>query len=115
MTAENQKRNPWETNKMVNDLILFRIFIKRNLLIYIGVCAIVFGVCAYYYQKHTLYESSITFLVNSTSLAEVLWDRNSDGPIEVVNDDRGYNRINQIIYSSQMIDYLIETFSLYKH
>jgi hypothetical protein len=45
----------------------------------------------------------------------MLWTNGSDGPIEVVNDERGFNRINQIIYSSQMIDYLIEKFSLYKH
>ncbi len=31
------------------------------------------------------------------------------------NDDRGFNRINQIIYSSQMMDYLINKFDLFTH
>jgi hypothetical protein len=115
MYAESPKRNSWETSPVMNDLIQLRVFIRKNLLVFTCCCALIFGVTAFLYQKHTVYVSSITFLVNSSSLAEVLWDRGAEGPIEVVNDDKGYNRINQIIYSSQMIDYLIQKFSLYKH
>ena len=115
MTTEHPKRNHWETSSAMFDLILVASFIKKRIFLFLGICAIVFISAAFFYQKHTAYISRITFLVNSSNLAEVLWDRNADGPIEVVNDDRGYNRINQIMYSSQMIDYLIEKFSLYKH
>jgi hypothetical protein len=115
MTLQTPKRNPLETNPLVNDLIRLKSFVRQHLLIFVFICATVFGICAYFYQKHTVYVSSITFLVNSSNVADVLWDRSADGPIEVVNDDRGYNRINQIIYSSQMIDFLIEKFDLYKH
>lgn len=69
----------------------------------------------YTYHTHSYYTSHITFLVNSTNIAEVLWDRNNDGPMDEFNDDRGFNRINQIIYSSQMMDYLINKFDLYTH
>jgi hypothetical protein len=115
MNTESPKRNSWETSPVMIDLIELRTFIRKNLLVLFLCCALIFGASAFYYQKHTEYVSSISFLVNSSSLAEVLWDRGADGPVEVVNDDRGYNRINQIIYSSQMIDYLIQKFSLYTH
>src|SRR5690349_11869021 len=115
MTAPYEKRHYWETSTTVNDLILLRQFIKGHLLIFVSTCVILFCVCGYIYQKNTEYVSRITFLVNSSNLAEVLWTNTPEGQIEVVNDDRGFNRINQIIYSSQMIDYLIREFSLYKH
>src|SRR6185436_21110609 len=113
MTTETPKRNSWETSSVMNDLILVTTFIKKRYLLFTGICLAVFFSTAFFYQKHTVYTSRITFLVNSSNLAEVLWDRSSDGPIEVVNDDRGYNRINQIMYSSQMIDYIIQKFDLY--
>ena len=115
MTTGNTTRHYWETSHMMNDFILLLAFIKKRFLLFSGICVLVFAISAFFYQKHTAYVSRITFLVNSSNLAEVLWDHTADGPIEVVNDDRGYNRINQIMYSSQMIDYLIEKFSLYKH
>ena len=115
MTGENLKRNYWETSREMNDLILLTAFIKKHVWVFTCICVILFGASAFFYQKHTAYTSRITFLVNSSNLAEVLWDRSADGPIEVVNDDRGYDRINQIMYSSQMIDYLIEKFNLYTH
>jgi hypothetical protein len=115
MTMETTRRKYWETSSSMNDVVRTIAFIKKRFLLFIGICALLFTICAYFYQKHTEYVSRITFLVNSSNLAEVLWDHNSDGPIEVVNDDRGFNRINQIMYSSQMIDYLIQKFSLYKH
>ena len=115
MTSEITKRNYWETSSLVNDLIDLKLFIRKNIIVFLLICAMIFGASVYYYQKNTEYESRITFLVNSSNMAEMLWNHGADGPMEVINDDRGYNRINQIIYSSQMIDYLIEKFSLYKH
>ena len=115
MTTPYVKRHNWETSSTVNDLILLRQFIRRYILIFVSLCVILFFVSANTYQKNTEYVSRITFLVNSSNVAEVLWSDKPEGQIEVFNDDRGYNRINQIIYSSQMIDYLIEEFSLYKH
>jgi len=115
MSTQYTPRPYWETSSSVYDLILLRLFIKKHLLIFSSACVFLFCVSAYYYQKHTEYVSRITFLVNSSNLAETLWTNATDGQIELVNDDRGFNRINQIIFSSQMIDYLIEKFSLYKH
>lgn len=115
MPTQFTPRPYWETSTSVYDLIQLRVFIKKHLLIFSTACVLLFSVTAYYYQKHTEYVSRITFLVNSSNLAEMLWTNATDGQIEVVNDDRGFNRINQIIFSSQMIDYLIEKFSLYKH
>jgi len=99
----------------MHDLILLRVFIKKFKWFYFAACIGLFSACAYYYQKHTVYVSNITFLVNSSNLAEVLWTNSTEGQFEAPNDDRGYNRICQIIYSSRMIDYLIEKFDLYKH
>jgi len=115
MTSETPKRNSFETNPVVYDLIQLKLYVKRHLLAFSCICAFIFGVSTYFYQKHTVYISRINFLVNSSNVADVLWDRHADGPIEIVDDDRGYNRINQIIYSSKMIDYLIEKFGLYTH
>ena len=115
MTEANLKRNSWETSHEIHDLILLTAYIKKYVWVFICICIILFSTGAYFYQKHTVYTSRITFLVNSSNLAEVLWSRTPEGPIEVGDDDRGYNRINQIMYSSQMIDFLIEKFNLYTH
>lgn len=90
-------------------------YLKKYRLIYFAVCILVFAGSFYAYHTHSYYTSRITFLVNSTNIAEVLWNHNNDGPMDEFNDDRGFNRINQIIYSSQMMDYLISKFDLYSH
>jgi hypothetical protein len=109
------KQHSWETSTTVDDFILLWRYISRKKWIFTCICVCTLAISFYAYHTHTYYTSRITFLVNSSNVAEVLWDRSTDGPIDVVNDDRGYNRINQIIYSSQMMDYLITRFDLYKH
>ena len=112
---EIKKYQHWETSPTVNELVSLTRFTSRYKWIFILLCVVVFSVSFYVYHTHTYYSSRVTFLVNSSSMAEILWDRSNDGPVEMVNDDRGYNRINQIIYSSQMINFLIDKFDLYKH
>lgn len=112
---DKQKHHSWESSSSVHDLISLARYIKKYRLIFISACFLVLAGGFYTYHTHTYYTSRITFLVNSTNIAEVLWDRNNDGPMDAVNDDRGFNRINQIIYSSQMMDYLINKFDLYTH
>ncbi len=112
---DNQKHHKWESSSAVHDLVSLAGFVIRYRWIYLMVCAFVLAVSFYFYHTQTYYTSRITFLVNSSNVAEVLWDRNSDGPVDVINDDRGFNRITQIMYSSQMMDYLISKFDLYTH
>src|SRR5689334_14663738 len=115
MFVDNTKHSAWERSSSVQDLVSLSVFVRRYKWIFIFSCLLFFTVSFYAYHTHTYYTSKITFLVNSTNVAEVLWDRTSDAPIDVLNDDRGYNRINQILYSSQMMDYLISKFDLYNH
>ena len=115
MNQDNQKHHHWETSSSVNDLISLAGFISRYRWTFLLICTGVLASCFYFYHTRTYYTSRITFLVNSSNVAEVLWDRSPDGSIDVVNDDRGFNRINQIVFSSQMIDYLISKFDLYDH
>jgi hypothetical protein len=115
MTVDNYKQDQWEANPSVRDLISLMQYLKKYKWLFLFSCACLLAFSLYAYHIHTYYSSRITFLVNSSNVAEVLWDKQNDGPIDVVNDDRGYNRINQIIYSSQMMDYLIGKFDLYKH
>jgi len=100
---------------MVYDLVALARYIKRYKWIFSLTCVFVLAAIFYFYHIHTYYTSRITFLVNSSNIAETLWDRSTDASIDIVNDDRGFNRINQIVYSSQMIDYLIDKFDLYNH
>jgi len=96
-------------------MVALKRYVSRHKWIYILATITLLAGTFYEYHTHTYYTSNISFLVNSSNVAEVLWDRSSDAPIDVLNDDRGYNRINQIIYSSQMMDYLIGKFDLYTH
>jgi len=96
-------------------MVALSAYVSRYKLIFICVCGIFLAGSFYEYHTHTYYTSNISFLVNSSSVAEVLWDRSSDGPVDMVSDDKGFNRINQILYSSQMMDYLIDKFDLYTH
>ena len=112
---DNHKHHSWESSSSVHDLVSLARYIAKYRLIFISTCILVLAGIFYQYHTHTYYTSRITFLVNSTNVAEVLWDRNNDMSMEGVNDDRGFNRINQIIYSSQMMDYLINKFDLYTH
>src|SRR5690242_2213049 len=104
MRLIESKNHNWESSPTVYDLVLFARFVKRFKWIFILLIAGTMAVSFYYYHTHTYYTSRITFLVNSSNVAEILWDRSAEAPIDVMNDDRGYNRINQIIYSSQMLD-----------
>ncbi len=113
--VENQKHHSWESSSSVSDLVSLARYISQYWLIFFSVCSFILAGSLYFYHTHSYYTSRITFLVNAGNVAEVLWDRSNDGPIDVVNDDRGYNRINQILYSSQMMDYLINKFDLYSH
>ncbi|MCX6274436.1 MAG: hypothetical protein NTV09_04450 [Bacteroidetes bacterium] len=112
---DNQKHHSWESSSSVHDLVSLARYIKKYRLIFFSASFLVLAGSFYTYHTHSYYTSRITFLVNSTNIAEVLWDRNNDGPMDEFNDDRGFNRINQIIYSSQMMDYLINKFDLYTH
>jgi len=112
---ENKPRHSWESSNTVYDLVSLAAYVRKHRWLYIGIVVLIFASSVYFYHTRTYYNSRITFLVNSSNVAEVLWDRSSDGPIDVVSDDRGFNRINQIVYSSQMMDYLINKFDLYKH
>ena len=113
MDQQNYPR--WDVSPTIQDLVSLTAFIRKYLWIYLIVCFSILAVSFYQYHIHTYYTSRISFLVNSSNVAEVLWDRTTDGQIDVINDDRGYNRINQIIYSTQMMDYLINKFDLYAH
>ncbi len=115
MTLENQHNPDWETNKTTQDLVLLAAYILKCRWIVLFLFLVISGSSIYYYHAHTYYQSEISFLVNSNNVTEVLWDRSNDGPIDVYNDDRGFQRVNQIVYSTQMIDYLITQFDLYTH
>lgn len=115
MTTDGNKNSSYLAGSTVQDLVSLAALIKKFRWLFLMICMGMLAGSFYFYHTHTYYTSSITFLVNNSNVAEVLWEHSGDGSVDVINDDRGFNRINQIIYSSQMIDFLINRFDLYKH
>ena len=104
----------WRDSTTMNDLIALTRFIKKRWWIFL-IVMVLFGWGLYhFYQKRTYYSSRITFLVNTSNTAELVWNRDNDN-VDFRSDDKGFERVSQIIYSSRMLEFLIDSFDLYKH
>lgn len=111
----NADPDHYQYNSSVQDAVVLFRRIRKRWWAFLILIAIFFLPISYFYHRHTYYIGRVTFLVNSSNLAEILWDKSKENVIEFNDDDKGNNRIGQIVYSNQMFDHLIEQFNLYEH
>jgi len=94
-----------------HDIILS---VKKRKWVLIAVCLVWFAGCFYVLNKMVIkYTASASFIVNESQLIEAInGDMKTAAPMV---QSEGFKRMNQLIYSHELVDHLIGRFDLYIH